>query len=139
MLGIKRETRIDKVRAAVRDVVSYADEVARDQRLRADLRDAVDHGVEAGERIQKDVRKGSIANRLANDRKLRRKVRAMLDDLDSAGDRMRRRKRHRLRNGLLVLAGAGAAVAAFIPGVRRWVSDLVAGDSGSADDAGVTV
>jgi hypothetical protein len=139
MLGIKQERKIDKVKAAVRDAFSYADEIARDQRLRMDLRDAMEHGADASQRIRKDVAAGSIATRLANDRKLRKKVRAMLDDLDSASDRVRRKKSHRLRNGLLVLAGAGAVAAAAIPNVRQRIADLVAGESDSADEVGVTV
>src|SRR5262245_52118474 len=102
MIG-SRQSQIDKVKAAVRDAVSYADELAADERLRSDLRGAMGHGVEARDRIRKDLAGGNVASRLANDRKLRRKLRAMLDDLDSASDRVRRRKSHRLRNALLVL------------------------------------
>lgn len=139
MLGIKRQNQFDKVKDAVREAVSYADEIARDERLRTDLRDAMEHGVEARDRIRKDMAGGSITTRLAHDRKLRKKVRAMLDDLESAGDRVRRRKRHRLRNGLLVLGGVGAVALAAIPNVRRRISDVVTGDSQSADEVGVTV
>lgn len=120
MVGIRRRSQIDKVRAALRDAVSYADEVAGDERLRDDLRAAMGHGLEARDRIRRDVADGSIATRLTNDRKLRRTVRAMIEDLDSATDRVRRRKRHRLRNGLLVLGGIGV-VAAVVPNLRRWI------------------
>src|SRR5262245_25134355 len=34
MLGIKRQNQFDKVKDAVREAVSYADEIARDERLR---------------------------------------------------------------------------------------------------------
>jgi hypothetical protein len=99
----------------------------------------MEHGAEARARIRKDVSAGSITTRLANDRKLRKKVRAMLEDLESAGDRVRRRKCHRLRNGLLVLGGVGAVAVAAIPNVRRWISDVATGDSRSADEVGMTV
>jgi hypothetical protein len=122
----------------VRDAVAYADEIASDERLRADLRAAMGHGAEASERIRKDIASGSIANRLASDQKLRKKVRAMLDDLDSAGDRMRRRKRHRLRNALLVLGGVGLVVA-FLPAARRWLGDDTMVDPETAGEVGVTV
>jgi len=127
MLGVKKQGQMDKMRAAVRDAVAYVDEVAGDERLRADMRAAMGHGVEARDRIRKDVASGSIATRLANDRKLRKKIRAMLDDLDSASDRVRRRNRHRLRNGLLILGSVGA-VAVAIPNLRRWVDGRAPGD-----------
>jgi hypothetical protein len=119
MLGVKRQSQMDRMRTAVRDAVAYVDEVAGDERLRADLRAAIGHGAEARDQIRKDVAAGNAATRLANDRKLRKKVRAMLDDLDSASGRVRRRSSHRLRNGLLILGGVGV-LAAAIPNLRRW-------------------
>src|SRR5262245_53817231 len=100
MLGVKRQSQMDKVKEALREAVSYADDIAGDERLRADLRAAMGHGAEARSRIRKDLAAGSIATRLANDRKLRKKIRAMLDDLDRASDRVRNRRRHRLRNAI---------------------------------------
>ncbi|MGE5275264.1 MAG: hypothetical protein ACM3QU_16070 [Verrucomicrobiota bacterium] len=118
MLGAKKQSQLDRMRTAVREAVSYVDEIASDERLRADLRAAVGHGVEARDRIRMDVTSGSIATRLANDRKLRKKIRAVLDDLDNASDRLRRRNRRRLRNVLLILGSVGAAAVAT-PNVRR--------------------
>ncbi len=138
MLGIKRQTQMERVKTAVREAVAYIDEVAGDERLRGDLRSAMNHGDEARTRIRKDVAGDTIATRLANDRKLRKKVHAMLDDLESAGDRLRRRERHRLRNGLLVLGGIGA-VAAAIPNVRRWISDRTSARIDGKADVGTTV
>lgn len=135
MLGVKRQTQMDKVKSAVRDAIAYADEVAGDERLRDDLRAAMGHGVEARDRFRKDVAAGNIATRLANDRKLRKKVRAMLEDLDSASERVRRKKRHRLRNGLLVLGGIGA-IAAAIPNLRRWSRQPTSQDTA---EVGLTV
>lgn len=137
MLGTKRQTQMDRVRAAVREAVTYIDEVAGDERLRGDLRSAMNHGDEARSRIRKDVTGDSVATRLANDRKLRKKVHAMLDDLESAGDRLRRKERHRLRNGLLVLGGIGA-VAAALTGVRRWITGRSARPEGAVE-AGTTL
>ena len=138
MLGVKKQSQLEKVRTAVRDAIAYADEVAGDERLRDDLRAAMGHGVEARDRFRKDLAAGSIATRLANDRKLRRKVRAMLDDLDSASDRVRRKKRHRLRNGLLVLGGIGA-MAAAIPNLRRLITGRTPEMNQTPADIGLTV
>ena len=138
MFGVRKQTQMDKVKSAVRDAIAYADEVAGDERLRDDLRAAMGHGVEASDRLRKDVAAGNIATRLANDRKLRKKVRAMLEDLDSAGERVRRKKRHRLRNALLVLGGIGA-MAAAIPNLRRWFSGRTIEPTQNTADVGLTV
>lgn len=135
MLSVKKQSQMDRMRAAVREAVAYVDEIAGDERLRADLRAAVGHGVEARDRIRKDVASGSIATRLANDQKLRKKIRAMLDDLDNASDRLRRRSRRRLRNVLLVLGSVGAAAVA-IPNVRRRLpSSALAHETGDGGTA----
>jgi hypothetical protein len=119
MLGLTRETQVDKAKKTLRNVVSYMDEVARDERLRGNLRDAAAHGAKAGERVTKGLDADGITGRLADDRKLRRNLRAMLDDLDSASDRLRGKKRHRTRN-ILVLLGAAIAAVLF---ARLWLAD----------------
>jgi len=90
MLSLTAKTQIDKARHALRDAVAYADEVVRDERLRADIRAAVGHGTKASDRLRKEIDAGGISARLTSDAKLRKNLRAMLDDLDSAGQRMRR-------------------------------------------------
>ena len=134
MLSRTKETQMDKATSMMRDIVKYAQGVAQDQRLRGDLRAALDHGSEASDRLKKDIQAGSIYTRLAEDKKLRKNIRAMLEDLDDAGRRMRRGRSHRIRNALLVVAGAVAAAIAF-PRVRPWIeeqaSDIFA--SGSAE------
>jgi hypothetical protein len=130
MLSLTKENQLDKAKKTLREVVSYADEIVRDERLRADIRSAAEHGAKASERVKKDVDGGGISSRLAADRKLRRNLRAMLDDLDNASERVRRRKNHRVRNVLLVLAGAAAALVA-VPKVRLWLSDRTEEAAGS--------
>ena len=117
MLGLTRETQVDKARRTLRNVVSYVEDVTGDERLRADVRDAAIHGAKATERVRKDLDGDGITSRLADDKKLRKNLRAMLDDLDSAADRVRGKKRHRTRN-ILVLFGAIAA--AFLV-ARLWL------------------
>ena len=119
MLSLTPKTQIDKARHALRDAFAYADEIVRDERLRADIRAAVGHGTKASDRLKEEIDAGGISARLTSDRKLRKNLRAMLDDLDSAGQRMRRKKGHRARSVLLVIAGAGAAVVAAIGGLRH--------------------
>ena len=122
MLGRTKESQIEKTTNMMRDVVKYAHEVAQDQRLRSDVRAALNHGSTASERLKKDIHAGNIYTRLASDKKLRKNLRAMLDDLDNAGSRMRRKRSHRIRNAVLVIAGAVGAALAF-PRVRPWLEE----------------
>lgn len=131
MLSLTRESRMDKAKEALREVISYADEVVRDERLRADIRAAVGHGADASDRVKRAIATGGITTRLADDKKLRKDLRALLDDLDNASARLRRKKRHRARNVLLIVTSAGAALA-VVPNVRRRLfSDASGPASGS--------
>jgi hypothetical protein len=137
MLSLRRESQMDKAKETLRDVISYADEAIRDERLRADIRAAVGHGAKASERVKGGIDSDGITTRLATDRKLRKHVRALLDDLDSASDRIRRKKGHRTRNVLLIGASAIAAIAA-IANVRRWLAPRTPDLAGSDMHGGVT-
>jgi hypothetical protein len=121
LLTRSRETQMDKAKRTMRDVVKYAQEVAQDERLRADVSAALGHGSRAGDRVKRDIEAGSgFYSRLADDKKLRKNLRAMLDDLDSAGERLRRKESHRLRNAMLVVGGVAAAAIA-LPKLRAWI------------------
>ena len=132
MLGRTKESQIEKTTNVMRDVVKYAHEVAQDQRLRADVRAAIDHCATASERLKKDIDKGNIYSRLAADKKLQKSLRGMLDDLDHAGSRLRRRRTHRIRNAALVIAGAVGAALAF-PRVRPWLEERASDLFGTKD------
>jgi hypothetical protein len=122
MLSLTRETQMDKARRTLRDAVSQAEEIVRDERLRADIRAAAGHGAKASEQVKKSLDDGgSIATRLASDKKMRKNLRAMLDDLEDASDRVRGKKRHRVRNALLAIVATVAALA-IVSKVRTWLS-----------------
>ena len=139
MLTRTRDTQIDKAKRTMRDMVEYVQEVARDERLRADVRAALAHGSKAGDQLKKEIQAGGTYSTLAANKKLRTNLRAMLDDLDDAGNRMRRGRRHRARNAVLVVTGTVAAALAF-PRVRPWLeeqaSDIVG--AGSAEPEPLT-
>ena len=139
MFGITKESHTEKAKRTAQDVVSYLQEIIRDERLRADMRAAIDHGAEASNRVKKAIAADGMSTRLASDRKLRKNLRAMLDDLDDAGERMRRKKTHRVRNFLVVLAGGVAAVLAF-PKIRPWLTERTADvlGKGTADPEPMT-
>lgn len=139
MLGITQESRTEKAKRTTQDVVSHLREIVRDERLRADMRAAIDHGAEASNRVKKAIEADGMTTRLAADRKLRKNLRAMLDDLDDAGDRMRRKKTHRVRNVLVMLAGGVAALLA-LPKIRLWLTERTSDvpGKGSADPEPMT-
>ena len=113
---------MDKAKRTMQDVVRYAQDVAGDERLRSDVSAALAHGSKATGQLKKDIQAGGgIYSRLAADKKLRKNLRAMLDDLDAASNRVRR-KSHRIRNFVLMLAGAVAAALAF-PKIRPWLTE----------------
>ena len=139
MFGITKESHTEKAKRTTQDVVSYLQEIVRDERLRADMRAAIDHGAEASNRVKKAIEADGVTTRLASDRKLRKNLRAMLDDLDDAGERMRRKKTHRVRNFLVVLTGGVAALLAF-PRIRSWFTERTSDvlGKGSADPEPLT-
>lgn len=122
MLGLTRQSRMEKAKDALREAVSYTDGLMRDERLRSHVRSAVDHGAVATERVRADIGAGNITSRLAADKKLRKNLRALIDDIDRANDRLRRKRTHRVRNALVIVAGTGVAVA-VVPNARRWVAE----------------
>ena len=121
MFGLTTKSRSEKVKEALTDTISYTQEIARDKRLRSNLRSAAAHGAKVRDRFRTNIRDGLSTSRLANDKKLRKHVRALLEDLESAGERARRKRSHRIRNAFLVAAGTGAAVVA-VPNARRWIA-----------------
>ena len=80
------------------------------------------HTAQGTDQLKKDIQAGGgIYSRLAADKKLRKNLRAMLDDLDTASNRVRR-KSHRLRNFVLMLAGIAAGAVA-VPKIRARLTE----------------
>ena len=67
MLTRSKDTQMDKAKRTMQDVVRYAQEVAGDQRLRADVSAALAHGSKATDQLKKDIQAGGISSRLAAD------------------------------------------------------------------------
>jgi hypothetical protein len=120
MFGFKK-SRTQRVKEALREAVSYTDELIRDERLRSDVRSAVRHGAVATQRVRRASGFSGLTARLAADRELRENLRSLLDDVDSAGGRIRRPARHRMRTALVIVGGSGAILAA-VPSARRWAT-----------------
>jgi len=86
--------------------------LARDKKFRKQLVSALGHGAKAKRRARSRVGMTAAATRLARDRQLRSELQRMAADLQSAWTRVESKKKtHKLRNSVLVLAGGAAATA----------------------------
>ena len=106
--------------------------LARDKRFRKQLLSAVGHGATARERAASRIGFVSAVHRLGADKELRSELRQMTQNLQNALTRAEKKRSHKLRNFLIVVAGIGTAVAAAAPHARKKVSKLggvVGGDS----------
>jgi hypothetical protein len=96
-----------------------AELVAHDGKLRGHIGSALEHGMAARRRAAPRRGYTGLALRLSTDRQLQRNLREMAASLRRARNRVQRKSSHRLRNGILLGAGAGAAAVAFVPQLRR--------------------
>ena len=99
----------------VRDKAGLASALAKDKKFRKELQKAIGHGTLAKRRAQKKIGFVAAANRIGSDPKLKREVNRMVTSLDKAWSRVEKKRSHKLRNFLLVLAGVGGAIAAALP------------------------
>ena len=127
-------------KAAVRDAASelsvYGTELVQDEKLRERLRAAIVAGAAARRRARRQVGMFGLMQRLAADPVLRAQVGEMLAQLLKARRRVERRRSHKVRNSVLLLAGFGAASAAVsVPSVRQRILGVV----GNVKDRGQSV
>ena len=111
-----------KTEAVKENVASGADLAAalgKDKKFRKQLAAAIGHGEIARRRARSRIGVVATGKRLAADEELRRNVREMVENLRGAWSRVEKKRSHRLRNTLLVIVGAGGAVAAAGPAVWR--------------------
>ena len=101
--------------------------LAKDKQFRKELLSAVSHGTGARRRAARRIGFVAAVSRLASDPKVTRELRHMTRNLDKAWSRVEKKRSHKLRNSLLVVAGAGGAVVAVVPQVRRWVVGQISG------------
>jgi uncharacterized membrane protein len=120
-------------RTEVRDTATrLAEALAHDVKLRDRLGAALAHAAAARRRANRQTGVTGLALRLSTDRELRAHLQRMAADLRSARKRLERKRSHRLRNTVLVLAGAGAATVVLVPQVRRRLVSAVGRPGGAA-------
>ncbi len=93
--------------------------LARDKKFHKQLLSALSHGTIARRRAARRLGFMAAVSRLSTDHKLRNELRKMTKNLEKAWTRIEKKRSHKLRNSLLVVAGTGGAVAAALPQVRK--------------------
>ena len=123
------------VASDVLDGVSpYVDRLAHDEKLRRRLAAALTAGAAARTRAKKHTGLTGLATWLTTDPVLRKQLGEVSSQLQKASNRLKKHKSHKLRNTVLLLAGAGAVVAA-LPSLREAVmSKLDGSDSAGGSD-----
>ena len=119
-------------RTAVADAASelsgYGTELVEDEKLRERLMAAIVAGAAARRRAKRQAGMRGFARRVATDPVLHGQLGEMIAQLRKAQRRVERRRSHKVRNSILLLAGFGAASAAVsIPGIRQRVLRVVGG------------
>src|SRR5688572_16828574 len=117
-------------RTAVADAASelsgYGTELVEDEKLRERLMAAIVAGAAARRRAKRQAGMRGFARRVATDPVLHAQLAEMVAQLQKAQRRVQRRRSHKVRNLIVLLAGFGAASAAVsIPGVRQRVLRVV--------------
>jgi uncharacterized membrane protein len=124
--GVKE--RVARTGGSVKDaVVGYVDPLA-DEKLRRRLAAAIAAGAAAQRRARRQAGLMGVARRLAADAVLRGQLIEMSRQLQKAQKRAKRARSHKLRNTVLLVAGASVVVAA-VPTIRRRAMDVVRGRS----------
>jgi uncharacterized membrane protein len=116
-----------KTQAAKESAASGTDlavSLAQDKKFRKQLLSAVGHGAAARQRAASRIGLVAAVNRLVTDQELRNELRQMTEGLQNAWTRVEKKRSHKLRNFLIVVAGIGAVVAAAKPQARKKVSKL---------------
>jgi uncharacterized membrane protein len=98
--------------------------LAHDKRFRKQLLAAMGHAETARRRVASRVGPLAVAQRLAADEELRHELGKAVENLRLAWSRVEKKRSHRLRNTLLLLAGATGTAAALLPQSRRWLLGL---------------
>jgi uncharacterized membrane protein len=93
--------------------------LAQDKRFRKQLLSAIGHGAAARQRAASTIGLVAAVHRLATDKELRGELRKMTENLQNAWMQVERKRSHKLRNVLLVVAGIGTVAAVVAPKARK--------------------
>jgi len=116
----RTKTQILKDNAA--SATELATALAKDRKFRRQLLSAAGHGVIARRRAARRLGFLAAVSRLTGDPKLKRELQRMTKNLEKAWSRVEKKRSHKLRNSLLVVAGAGGVAAVAVPLRRRFAA-----------------
>jgi uncharacterized membrane protein len=116
----RTKTQILKDNAA--SATELATALAKDRKFRRQLLSAAGHGVIARRRAARRLGFLAAVSRLTGDPKLKRELQKMTRNLEKAWSRVEKKRSHKLRNSLLVVAGAGGVAAVAVPLRRRFAA-----------------
>jgi uncharacterized membrane protein len=105
-----------KTRAIKKDVASRTElalALVRDKTFRTRLAGAIAHGTQATLRAAKMFGTLAVASRLAADKELRRELGAAMQNVQGALKRVEKKRSHKLRNTLVVVAGGAVAAGLY--------------------------
>jgi uncharacterized membrane protein len=129
MFGSKRS-------GVVADAAEYGSQLIEDEKVRNRMLAALAAAIAARERAMQQTGWVGLGRRLAADPVLRAQLAEAAGQLKKAQRRADRKRSHKLRNTMLVLAGFGAVTAALnVESVREWVHSLLRRGGGRAPAA----
>jgi hypothetical protein len=94
------------------NATEVAAQLVKDKKFRNQIASAVAHATVARRRAKRQFGLAMAIGRLNADPRLRRELQEMVKSLDKAFSRFERKRSHKVRNSLLVVAGVGAGAAA---------------------------
>jgi uncharacterized membrane protein len=111
---VLKSTKTQAVKDSAVSAAELARSLAKDKKFRKQLLSAISHGTIAKRRASKRIGFVAAVTRLGADEKLKNELRKMTRSLENAWGRVEKKRSHKLRNSLLVVAGvSGATVAAM--------------------------
>jgi uncharacterized membrane protein len=116
-----------------------ATRLAKDRKFRKELASAIGHGVIARRRAARRVGFAAAVARFTGDPKLQHEVRKMVNNLDKAWMRIEKKRSHKLRNSLIVVAGVGGAGAVVALGRKRFMQAVPFGSGARTIDESIEV
>jgi uncharacterized membrane protein len=139
---VLRSTKTQAVKDSAVSAAELARSLARDKKFRKQLLSAISHGTIAKRRASKRIGFVAAVTRLGADEKLKNELRKMTKSLENAWGRVEKKRSHKLRNSLLIVAGVGGAAAAAMKarnGVLPNVGIVGGGTSPRAIDESIEV
>jgi uncharacterized membrane protein len=109
---VLRSTKTQAVKDSAVSAAELARSLAKDKKFRKQLLSAISHGTIAKRRASKRIGFVAAVTRLGADQKLKSELRKMTKHLENAWGRVEKKRSHKLRNSLLVVAGVGGATVA---------------------------